>query len=79
MSEGPTRQSAAGVKFLFWRTSRGVAVAICLALYLATAVCVVVALSGPQNNRWLLFTGFVLGGIAGGYNNAIIRADRSSG
>jgi hypothetical protein len=56
-----------------------VAVAICLALYLATAVCVVAALSGPENNRWLWLTGFVLGLIAGQYNNAVIRADRNSG
>jgi hypothetical protein len=79
MSERQTSQNPAGVKFLFWRTSRGMAVAICLALYLAAVVCVGVALSGPENNRWLWLTGAVLGSLAGGYNNAIIRADRSSG
>ncbi|HEX4591975.1 MAG TPA: hypothetical protein VH120_18720 [Gemmataceae bacterium] len=79
MSEGQTSQRPAGVKFLFWRTSRRLAVAICLALYLATLVCVYVALSGPQNNRWLYLTGLVLAVLAGQYNNAIIRADRPSG
>lgn len=76
MSEGQTSEDPAGVKFLLWRTSRGMAVAICLALFLAAVVCVVVALEGPQNNRWLYLTGFVLAVLAGQYNNAIIRADR---
>jgi hypothetical protein len=76
MSEGQTGQSPAGVKFLFWRTSRGLAVGICLALFVAAVVCVVVALEGPQNNRWLYLTGFVLAVLAGRYNTAIIRADR---
>jgi hypothetical protein len=79
MSEGQTSRNSAGVRFLFWRTSRGMAVAICLTLYLACAVCVYLAMSGPENNRWLWLTGFVLGLMAGQYNNAIIRADRYSG
>jgi hypothetical protein len=76
MSQRQASQSPAGVKFLFLRTSRGVAVGICLALYLATAVCVVVAFSGPENNLWLWLTGLVLGSMAGSYNNAIIHAER---
>jgi hypothetical protein len=79
MNEGPTSQGPAGVKFLFWRTSRGVAVALCLAMYLATAVCTYVALEGPQNNRWLYAIGLVMAALAGSYNNAIIRADRYGG
>jgi len=65
MSDVPPSQRPAGVKFLFLHTSRGVAVAICLALYVAAVVCVVVALNGPQNNRWLYATAGVLAVLAG--------------
>ena len=79
MNEDLPSQGPAGVKFLFWRTTRGLAVAICLALYAATAVCVVMAMEGPDTNRWLYPIGLVLAAFAGAYNHAILRADRFGG
>jgi hypothetical protein len=79
MSKGSTSQGPAGVKFLFWRTSRGVAVAICLALFVTAIVCVAVVMEGVWDNRWLYLTGSVLACLSGLYMNAIRRADRFGG
>ena len=73
---GDPSSGASGVKLLLWRIPRPAAVAICLALYVTAIACVVVALNGSENNRWLWFTGFVLGIGAGFCNSAVIRSDR---
>jgi hypothetical protein len=79
MSDSQTNQSPASVKFLFWRTSRPVAVAVCLTLIVAALLCTFVGLEGPWDSRWLRFAGVVLAGFGGGYCNAILRTDRYGG
>jgi hypothetical protein len=79
MSDGRNSHRPAGVKFWFWRTSRGAAVAICLALFVAAIACTFVVVEGVLDNRWLYLVALVLATVAGQYLNAIIRADRYGG
>jgi hypothetical protein len=69
------------VQFLFIRTSRPVAVAACYVLFLAAAVCVVLAgefLHDAQTEKRVWLLGFVLAIAGGQYRYAILRSDRES-
>jgi hypothetical protein len=80
MSQEETPRQPRHVKFLFIRTSRPVAVAVCYLLVLAAAVCVVLAAEfvNAQNEKWLWLLGFILAVVAGHSMRAIYRSDREA-
>jgi hypothetical protein len=81
MSQDETTRQLGRVKFLFIRTSRPVAVAACFLVFIAAAVCVVLAaefVNDAQYGKPLWYVGIVLAVVTGIIMRAIMRSDREA-